>query len=293
MPQMLRPVYSSRGEKVRRLRHSTSSTLARRLLLVLSLLALAAAAVGATQEKVLAPDVDAPAESMEREKVDTEKQAHHAGQKESPAAKAETPATDNPNPNDGGVLDGMETADVPFSSKKKGVADSRVADGKPDDDDGDDDPEKNTKGAAIHYCRHIAACGRRPFLLRGPQSTDSSHDGVTCYCRGPKTANKQRMCYRGACVDQGKSKTFRSDEEVDTKGNCMFTMEDLVEISMCLRKDYENIDPSLRFFTDPNKIFYPEPDPNKPPPPPPDADDAGEPEEDPETPPEMPPVRRL
>jgi hypothetical protein len=73
----------------------------------------------------------------------------------------------------------------------------------------------------------------------------------------------------------------------------MFTMEDLVEISMCLRKDYENIDPSLRFFTDPNKIFYPEPDPNKPPPPPPDADDAGEPEEEPETPPEMPPVRRL
>ena len=176
---------------------------ARRFLLVFALLALAAAAVDATQARTVTPDVDAPAESVERENVGTEKQVNIAGKEESPVARADTPATDSPNPDDGGVLDGMETADVPFTSKKKEVA-NRMLEGKPDDDDGDDDPEETKKtGAGIHYCRHIAACGRRPFLLRGPQSTDSNHDGLTCYCRGPKQAkhspNSQSTAPGGRC----------------------------------------------------------------------------------------------
>ena len=154
---------------------------------------------------------------------------------------------------DEGILDGIDRILPNASERKKHL----------EDDYGDDDAAPEDLGSVgphhlVHYCKHIAACGLRPYLLRGPQSTDSSHDGVACYCRGPKEERKQRMCYRGTCVQQGDRSTYRSDKQVDKTGNCMFTMEDLTEIAMCLQKDYESIDPGLRFFMDPNKIFRPQ-----------------------------------
>eukprot|EP00753_Platysulcus_tardus_P016431 PLAT5697.1.p2 GENE.PLAT5697.1~~PLAT5697.1.p2 ORF type:complete len:156 (+),score=27.88 PLAT5697.1:31-468(+) len=106
------------------------------------------------------------------------------------------------------------------------------------------------------FCKHYTACGDRNRF--GP-AVDSVYDGIHCYCQGNI---EPKRCYRGTCVKQHGVRG-RPIEDEDSEGNCLFfepNPDSEVDIEVCDNKQYEEIDPAQRYFTDPPPLYEKEDD---------------------------------